>query len=258
MRVHAFHRLYQERLQQSTKPFLARGSKISRCSFCQVAQQYCLCDFQPNIETQIAVILLVSDNEVFKPSNTGRLIADTVKETYVYQWHRTQPDPHLLSLLSDPKFFPVVVFPAQTDQDKQRQLTTVAENRGTRKPLLIFIDGSWREAKRIFRKSPYLATLPLLSIEPEKVSRYLMRKASKDQYLATAEVANLVLSLCGEQQASETLQLWFEAFKESYLLGKSQNLIHFKGERPALQQWQDYSSSVLMRLNTDHNKVSCL
>ena len=111
MRVHAFHRLYQERLQQSTKPFLARGSKISRCSFCLVAQQYCLCDFQPNIETQVAVILLVSDNEVFKPSNTGRLIADTVKETYVYQWHRTQPDPQLLSLLSDPKFFPIVVFP---------------------------------------------------------------------------------------------------------------------------------------------------
>lgn len=243
MRIHAFHRLYQNRQQRSTKPFLARGSKIIRCSFCQVASEHCLCAYQPDIETQIAVLLLVSENEVFKPSNTGRLIADTIKETYVYQWHRTEPDPQMLALLSDPAFFPIVVFPAQTEQDKQRQLVSLPEQLGARKPLLIFIDGSWREAKRIFRKSAYLASLPLLSIEPDRVSNYLMRKASHEQYLATAEVASLVLALCGETKGAEVLRLWFDVFKESYLLSKSQAKPMEENSKAALREWQVYQQN---------------
>ncbi|MCG3764662.1 DTW domain-containing protein [Vibrio cincinnatiensis] len=243
MRIHAFHRLYQDRLQRSTKPFLARGSKIARCSFCHVPCEHCLCEYQPDIETAVAVMLLVSENEVFKPSNTGRLIADTVKETYVYQWHRTEPDPQMLALISDPAFFPVLVFPAQTEQDRARQLSALPKFcDGNKKPLLIFIDGSWREAKRIFRRSTYLASLPILSIEPEQLSSYLMRKASNEQYLATAEVASLVLSLCGEEKGAEALRIWFEAFKESYLLGKSRLKPVF--DRPALKRWQAYQQTV--------------
>ncbi|NNN43709.1 MULTISPECIES: tRNA-uridine aminocarboxypropyltransferase [Vibrio] len=242
MRIHAFHRLYQDRLQRSTKPFLARGSKIARCSFCHVPQAHCLCEFQPDMETHVAVMLLVSENEVFKPSNTGRLIADTVKETYVYQWHRTEPDPQMLSLLSDPHFLPILVFPAQTEQDRERQLGAIPQLKGNQKLLLIFIDGSWREAKRIFRRSTYLASLPILSIEPEQLSSYLMRKASDEQYLATAEVASLVLSLCGEEKGAEALHIWFEAFKESYLLGKSR--LKPMLDKPALQRWQAYQQTV--------------
>ncbi|QXO19313.1 MULTISPECIES: tRNA-uridine aminocarboxypropyltransferase [Vibrio] len=221
MRIHAFHHLYQYRLERSTKPFIARGSRIRRCPFCHVAEAHCLCPHQPDVETGVAVMLIVSENEVFKPSNTGRLIADTIKETYVYQWHRTEPDEKMLALLTHPDYYPVLVFPAQDEADKPRVLDDVTATINGRKPLLILIDGSWREAKRIFRKSPYLASLPLVSIEPETVSRYVMRKSDNEQHLATAEVASLVLEKFGEHAAADTLRLWFDAFRESYLLAKS-------------------------------------
>lgn len=221
MRTHAFHRLYQYRLERSTKPFIARGSRIARCQYCHVVTQHCLCAYQPDLNTYVAVMLIVSENEVFKPSNTGRLIADTVKETYVYQWHRTEPAAEMLALLANPDYFPVLVFPAQDETDKPRILTDIPPDISGRKPLLIFIDGSWREAKRIYRKSPYLADLPMVSIEPDSLSRYMMRKSDNEQHLATAEVASLVLDKFGEQIAARTLRLWFEAFREGYLLGKS-------------------------------------
>ncbi|MCW0470822.1 DTW domain-containing protein [Vibrio chagasii] len=41
-----------------------------------------------------------------------------------------------------------------------------------KKLLLIFIDGSWREARRIFRRSEYLQDLPVLSIEPVRFSMH--------------------------------------------------------------------------------------
>lgn len=118
MRIHAFHHLYQYRLERSTKPFLARGGKIKRCLYCLVELTHCLCAHQPDIESQVAVLLIVSENEVFKPSNTGRLIADTVKETYVYQWSRTEPNPEMLALLSNPAYYPVLIFPRKRKRTK--------------------------------------------------------------------------------------------------------------------------------------------
>ena len=235
MRIHGFHQLYQHRLALSTRPFAARGAKIERCPYCRVETRVCLCQYQPNIETQIAVLLLVSDNEVFKPSNTGRLIADTVKETYVYQWSRTEPSTDMLALLSHPDYFPVLVFPAETPEDEARTINPGSLPSEGRKPLLIFLDGCWREAKRILRKSPYLAALPMISIHPQTLSEYVMRKSDNEQHLATAEVAALVFESVGESIGAQTLHYWFEAFKESYMMGKSRCAHNV--ERPALQRY---------------------
>lgn len=140
-------------------------------------------------------MLLVSENEVFKPSNTGRLILDTVQEGYVYQWSRTEPAKEMLALISDEHYQPIVVFPDEYVDDSKRLIAGKAlEYCGNKKPLLIFLDGSWREARRIFRKSPYLDSLPVLSIKPESISQYMMRRSDNEQHLATAEVASLVFA----------------------------------------------------------------
>lgn len=224
MRIHAFHHLYQQRLARSTKPFNARGSKVARCQYCQVAQQDCLCQYQPKPDNEVAVLLLLSDNEVFKPSNTGRLILDTVQDGYAFQWSRTEPDPVMLKLLNDPSYQPIVVFPDQYVECQSRLIgSDYAHSPSGKKPLLIFLDGSWREARRMFNKSPYLDSLPVLSISPDKVSQYMMRRSDNDQHLATAEVASLVFKQLGQPLLSETLTLWFDVFRESYLNSKTRN-----------------------------------
>ncbi|WP_077313038.1 tRNA-uridine aminocarboxypropyltransferase [Vibrio palustris] len=240
MRIHGFHHLYQLRLKQSTKPFVARGSQVERCEYCRVAKAYCLCAHQPNIQTQVAAMLILSDNEIFKPSNTGRLIADTIQDTHVFQWHRTNPPAEMLSQLENHNYAPVLVFPATSADDHAKVVTTQNVTDSDKTPLLVFIDGSWREARRIYRKSAYLQSLPLLSMQPETVSDYIMRKSENEQYLATAEVASLVLQGVGEAEAAKTLRYWFNAFKETYLMTKSRGLQD--ESRPQLSlylQWKD-------------------
>ena len=242
MRIHAFHTLYQHRQSLSTREFKARGANISRCQYCQVAVKHCLCEHQPNLDTNIAAMLIVSENEVFKPSNTGKLIADVVKETSVYQWNRTDPDPAMLSIINDPKYFPVIVFPEEYVDDKSRLILSnndkdVEANSilGNKIPLLIFIDGSWREARKIFRKSEYLNQLPVFSIKPDSVSQYLMRKSDNEDHLSTAEVASLVLERFHEEKAAKILEMWFETFRESYLLTKTRLKPDFT--KPALKRF---------------------
>ena len=54
----------------------------------------------------------------------------------------------------------------------------------------------------------------------KNISRYLVRKATKDNQLATAEVASLALGYIGEETNGAQLALLFDVFKENYMLGK--------------------------------------
>jgi len=49
----------------------------------------------------------------------------------------------------------------------------------------------------MFRKSPYLNHLPVLSLPPEQLSRYRLRRSTRDDHLCTSEVAALCLALAG-------------------------------------------------------------
>ena len=219
MRIHALHKLYDLRLSQSTRPFLARGGRITRCINCMLLPYLCICPFKKTVQTNSAFLLLMYDDEILKPSNTGRLIADLVPDTFAYIWSRTEPNAEMITLLQDPQWQPIVIFPAEYSQP-ERLVNKDNNPIIGKKPLFILLDGSWAQAKKMFRKSPYLDALPVLSFSPENISRYLVRKAVKECQLATAEVASLALEYIGEDKNAAQLELLFEVFKENYMLGK--------------------------------------
>ncbi|WP_417696302.1 tRNA-uridine aminocarboxypropyltransferase [Psychromonas sp.] len=223
MRIHAIHKLYDFRLSQSTRPFLARGGSINRCKHCMLLPYLCLCSIKKPVLSNSGFLLLMYDDEILKPSNTGRLIADLIIDTHAYIWSRTEPNSAMLKVLQDTRWYPIVVFPseyAQVEREviKQHTLPNLIQDK---RPLFILLDGTWAQAKKMFRKSPYLNNFPVLSFAPEKLSEYLVRKATKDNQLATAEVAGLVLESLGETNNAKIMHLLFNAFKENYLLGKS-------------------------------------
>ena len=90
-----------------------------------------------------------------------------------------------------------------------------------KRPLLIMLDGSWREAIKMFRKSPYLHKIPVLSFDPKTLATYALRKGSHDFQLGTAEVAALALGAAQEPLNGHALAMWFDLFVESSLLGRN-------------------------------------
>ncbi|WP_064604635.1 tRNA-uridine aminocarboxypropyltransferase [Photobacterium sp. J15] len=235
MRIHAVHNLYEERLARSTRPFRARGCKVERCSYCMLREHLCICSEKPVIKSDAAFLLVMYDDEILKPSNTGRLIADLFEDTFAYIWSRTEPNQEMLDLLNDPQWQPYVVFPAEY-AEPERVAEKVEINTGKR-PLFIMLDGSWAEAKKMFRKSPYLNQFPVLSINPEKPSRYKVREASKENQLGTAEVAARIIDLYGEQRNADVLDLWFDVFRENYIAGKMNRMLP---EESAIKQLKAY------------------
>ncbi|GAA4894687.1 tRNA-uridine aminocarboxypropyltransferase [Ferrimonas pelagia] len=219
--------LRQQRLAIAQRPFNARGATVVRCPRCQIAQDHCCCPWARPGQSPLRFVLLMHHKEPMKPTNTGRLIAEILPDTLAFCWDRTEPDPNLLTLLADPRYQPMVVFPA-THAEPSQVIETIADTPG-KQPLLILLDGTWKQARRMFQ-SDYLAKLPVLSIDPEAASQYKLRSAAHPHQLATAEVAAQVLALGGDQRNAQALDAYFQVFSQRYYAGKRQLPINSEGE----------------------------
>jgi len=236
--IHAVHRLRTTRLARAAKPFLARGGmRAERCIDCRLPVAHCMCALRPDVPTHCGMCLIMADIEPLKPTNTGWLIADVVTDTFAFGWARTEVDPTLLALLADPQWQPYVVFPGEF-VDSARVVTTLLETSNglpgqvgadavnpsiaPKRPLFVLLDATWPEARKMFRKSPYLNGFPVLSLQSEQLSRYRLRRSTREDHFCTSEVAALCLELAGETLAAQTLEAYLDVFTTRYLRSKQQ------------------------------------
>ncbi len=75
----------------------------------------------------------------------------------------------------------------------------------------------------MFRKSPYLDALPIISVDLSRISAYHLREAHADGQYCTAEVAIALLDLAGDAPAAAALGEHFTRFRTRYLAGKTQH-----------------------------------
>ncbi|MEA9391431.1 tRNA-uridine aminocarboxypropyltransferase [Acerihabitans sp. TG2] len=219
MKHNAVLALRQHRLDRATRPYRARGCRVLRCEGCLLPQTLCLCDQIIPSQALCRFCLIMFDAEPLKPSNTGRLIADILPDTQAFIWSRTNVDPALLAAIADPTRQPYVVFPAHNAGPNRRVMNHIDIN--GKPPLFIMLDGTWPEAGKMFRKSPYLAALPILSLDLASVSAYRLRESHGEGHHCTAEVAATLLHQAGDHAAACSLDAYFALFCRRYLAGKS-------------------------------------
>jgi DTW domain-containing protein YfiP len=180
------------------------------------------------LSTRAGVCLIMGDIEALKPSNTGWLVADLVSDTFAFGWSRTSVDPALPDLLAESRWQPYLVFPGEF-ADAARVVTqpepavdgeASCGGLAARRPLFVLLDGTWAEARKMFRKSPHLDRLPVLSLQPGTASNYRLRRSSRADHFCTAEVASQCLALAGEPQAAATLAAYLDVFTTHYLSAK--------------------------------------
>jgi len=222
-------RLRDARLARSAKPFLARGgSRRAHCAGCRLVTSHCTCALRPRLPVRAGMCLVMHDTEPLKPSNTGWLVADVVADTFAFGWSRTEVDPAMLALLQDARWQPWVVFPAEglppervVHRPAAADAALAPAGEGAR-PLFVLLDGTWAEARKMFRKSPWLERFPVLSLQGDAPSRYQLRQAPQAGHWCTSEVAARCLELAGEAPAGAVLQAWLSVFSERYEQARQQ------------------------------------
>ena len=115
------------------------------------------------------------------------LIGDILPDTQVFTWYRTEPDPDCwrcsMTRASRRSSSP----DDQADYAERVVGPDAVEEAlsASRIPVFLLLDGTWRQARRIFRRSPYLDRLPVLPLKTRRLSRYRLRKAASSEHLCT-------------------------------------------------------------------------
>ena len=217
--LNQYHFLRERCLAEATVEFSARGKSVIRCERCQLAAYACICQWCPDLTSRCEFVLLMHRVEIFKPTNTGRLIADVLPtQTHAFCWSRTQPEQALLDLLQDSNRQCFIVFPADTPEAlaKPREVfTQIPVNEKIK--TFILLDGTWKQSSRMFHLSRWLEGVPCISLPEGGLRGYAVRKSHQADYLSTAEAAALCLQMMDEHNNSDILLNYFQLFNEHYL-----------------------------------------
>ena len=205
--MNAVNQLRQQQLANSQQSFKARGSHTRRCECCLQAQTYCISPWQLRLNTAVNFILLMHPKEPYKSSNTGRLIAELFPQnTQALIWSRTDmPMDFIEQTQREPNL--ALLYPAG-ESDKTVNIAALD------RPLsVILLDGTWKQAARMARLSPYLQQLPKINLEIPEEHDYL-RTSQTPQQASTAHAAAELLHQLGENDNSAALKHYVTLLNE--------------------------------------------
>ena len=192
----------------------------------------CICQKISPITTQARFIILSSQKETVRASNTGRLLKlINPRATDIILWERKQPSADLLERLRH-HANAYLVFPPESETGKSRAVSRVSGPA----PLFILLDGTWQEARKIARKSEYLDSLPLLAFPEDVSSGYTLREGQKSGSLCTIEAAMECLELSAEWACAQQLRQAFDLFQQHYLAGLSGHRVKASNWPPSLRR----------------------
>lgn len=137
------------------------------CSRCWCYTPVCICNNMPpkcSLPDNLEVVLWLHHGEWGLTSNTGCILAQTLSPCTMFMKGLPQHDAEFEALLDEKKVLPVVLWPSDSkagaktsvpqsisiDELKMR----IAEGGARRRVVLIALDGTWRNARRMVSRLP--------------------------------------------------------------------------------------------------------
>ncbi|GAA6135313.1 tRNA-uridine aminocarboxypropyltransferase [Oceaniserpentilla sp. 4NH20-0058] len=120
-----------------------------------------------------------------------------------------------------------VIFPSEQSEAWQSgQPVTDTEHIKT----LIFIDGTWRKAKRIWHMNPWLSQLPSVRLEGQEASQYTIRSSRVQGSVSTLEAVALACELLDGSDQYSRLMKPFQAMIDMQIqrMGQAVFLSHYQ------------------------------
>lgn len=189
-----------------------------QCPSCGLVKDNCICGYDIHLDTGVSFWLLTHENEYTRTSNTGRLIENALSSTRVFRWHRTEQPKELIDLIHSGHYDIYLIFSDDRPSERKRAVSYEPSD----KPVVFLIlDGTWKEARKMLRKSPYLDDLKLLSLKGLEPTAYDLRRNTDMDHICTVEVAIELLKYANEERASEALMTYFKAFMAKYHAGRN-------------------------------------
>lgn len=187
------------------------------CNKCGLPIINCICNIVPKIGTKAKIWILSTEREFSRPSNTARLLKlVNPQSTELILWERTNAPEKLIEYINSEEYEIYILFPTENDGLSERKFEYKSSGRT---PAFIILDGTWKEAGKILRKSDYLKELPRIVLNSTHKSEYTLRRGASEGELCTIEAAIEVLKLSYELENAQLIKGVFDLFIKSFKAG---------------------------------------
>lgn len=184
------------------------------CNKCGIPIINCICNDVPLVKTSAKIWILSVEKEFCRPSNTARLLKLINPEsTELILWERVSIPHKLIEQINNKNYETYLLFPSDNNDLLEN---TVDFNASAKIPAFIILDGTWKEARKILRKSDYLKKIPRISLNPSNNSEYTLRKGAMEGELCTIEAAIEVFKLNNEFDNAQLIKKGYDLFLKSF------------------------------------------
>lgn len=159
---------------------------MERCYKCFKPQKDCLCKFTHEFDPGIKFIFLMHPKESKRNrTGTGHLAHISLKDSEIIVGLDFTQNQHLTSLLNDPKYFPLLLYPGETAWTSKTEGFFQAVD--GRIPLVLVLDATWFCAKKMIEHNLWLLNLPRLSFHGDYRSIFTFKHEPRPEYISTIE-----------------------------------------------------------------------
>lgn len=158
-----------------------------KCLKCFRPLSTCYCSSIKTLETDVKFIFLMHPKEAYhQHTGTGRLACLSLKDAEIIVGIDFTHNAKLNRLLSDPDFFPMVLYPGEDSLTAEAPLLKERCNAG-KKLLIIVVDATWFFAKKMLRLSPNVGNLPKISFKNIYTSEFTFKRQPAPGCVSTIE-----------------------------------------------------------------------
>ena len=176
----------------------------SHCFRCYMRRESCICPILPTVPTQTKFLILRHIGEAERSSNTGRLVA------------LAMPNAQILSCGGGDR----LGLPSLDHELLQSPGTWLLWPDGTSSSMdmldemppqqLVVLDATWRQARRLYNRTPILQTMPRLALPAPAQNRNRLREQHRSDGMSTIEVVAAAVARVEGAEIAEPLEKLFD------------------------------------------------
>jgi DTW domain-containing protein YfiP len=185
-----------------------------RCSGCALSKAWCICDQMPKVDHQLKIIWIYHPLELLKTTSSTVIARRCLNHVQLLQWEgRGDPIPKPnLDLSNAWVLMPEEgATPLEDEIEKFKNLQNQnhpTQNHPTQNlapPVLIAIDATWRQARRMVKKIEWLQPLKKVILLQSNPNPNILRRQHLEEGMSTLDAVAIGLRLIGETQEAQTL-----------------------------------------------------
>jgi DTW domain-containing protein YfiP len=158
-----------------------QAEKRAYCGGCGFLVTQCVCEWVPRLSTHLNIVILQDPKEAKHAKNTVSLLRLALTSVECISTANVDVLKKVL-LQKDPAKWRLV-FPCDTAV----AVESIEAEEATEIEGLIFIDATWRKAKKLYFTEPLLRIFGAVSFSQPPVGQYKIRKSPNDASLSTLE-----------------------------------------------------------------------